>query len=164
MAIASLLIAKTPPSDPARTVDPQVRHHAVTDLSLRISTTDGEPLAAALRLPNGERTGGSKVLFAAELTLVVGGRLRIEPLRCGGWRSDMALGHTECDGGSFALARKPEAPALSLVVGRMPKSDGDGFHEGFRLDTYRDGSEVVLESAGVPSRGLKVAEIELKGR
>ena len=43
-AVANMEIAEAPPEDPTRVTPPPVRHHAITDLSLRISTTGGEPL------------------------------------------------------------------------------------------------------------------------
>ena len=159
----SLELLEAPPDDPARTVLPVERRHAITDLSLRLATANGEPLAAILALDNGARASRGAVLFTAELTFVVGGRMRLERgLKCGAWMSDIALCRTDCDGGAFALIRKPEVPALSMAVGRMPKRDDDGYNAGFKVDACRDEAEVTLETAIVPRKGVKVAEIELR--
>lgn len=163
-AVASLEIAEAPPADPARTPKRVERRHAITDLSLRLATINGEPLATILALPDGERATRRATLFTADLTLVINGRMRLERgLKCGAWLSDISLCRTDCDGGAFALVRQPEVPSLSLAVGRMPKDGEDEeFNEGFKLDACRDESEVMLETTVVPRRTVKVAEIKLK--
>ena len=161
--LASLEVLEAPPDDPARTLRLVERRYAITDLSLRLTTANGEPLSAILALDNGARASRGSVLFTVELTFVVGGRLRLERgLRCGAWLSDIALCRTDCNGGAFALIRKPEIPALFMAVGRMPKRDDDGYDAGFKLNACRDEAEVTLETAIVPRKGLKVAEIELR--
>lgn len=163
-AVVSLEIAEAPPADPARTPKRVERRHAITDLSLRLATINGEPLATILALPDGERATRRATLFTADLTLVINGRMRLERgLKCGAWLSDISLCRTDCDGGAFALVRQPEVPSLSLAVGRMPKAGEDEeFNEGFQLDACRDEAEVTLETTVVPRRTAKVAEIKLK--
>ena len=85
-----------------------------------------------LALQNGARTG--RVLFVAELVLVANGRLHVEQrLSCSAWLQDIALCKNDCGEGALALVRKTETPSLSMVIGRTPRSDGEGFHQGLRL-------------------------------
>ena len=162
-AAGVLDLVEAPPGDPTTAIGPpRERRHPVTDLSLRLETTNGEAMTAALGLPNGEQTGRGRVLMTADLMVVTGGRIRYERrIKCGGWLNDIALCRTECDGSAFALVRKPEVPQLFLLVGRLLNANGDDA-EGFRLDSCREEAEGAWETSVRPRRGAKVAEIELK--
>ena len=157
-----LEIAEYPPEDPARSVvAPPERRRAVTDLSLRLSTAGNEPLAEMLALQNGARTG--RVLFVAELVLVANGRLHVEQrLSCGAWLQDIAICKTDCGEGALALVRKTETPSLSLVIGRTPRSDGEGFHRGLRLGACSTDAETAPAATLVPMRNVKIAQIALR--
>ena len=162
-ATGALDLVEAPPGDPTTAIGPpKERRHAITDLSLRLESTTGEAMTAALGLANGERTGRGRVLMTADLMVVSGGKIRYERrMKCGGWLNDIALCRTECDGSAFALVRKPERPQLFLVVGRLPNANGDEA-EGVRLDSCREEAEGAWETSVRARRGTKVIEIELK--
>ena len=162
-AASALDIVDAPPGDPSLAIGPvKERRHPVTDLSLRLETVDGAAMTSALGLPDGERTGRGRVLMTGDLLIVTGGKIRYERrIKCGGWLTDIALCRTECDGSAFAIVRKPEVPALFMVIGRLPNANDDDV-EGFRLGSCREEPEGAWETSIRPRRGTKVAEIELK--
>ena len=157
-----LEIAEIPIYNPARSpVAPPQRRRAVTDLSLRLSTAGNEPLADVLALPNGARAG--RVLFLAELSLVSNGRLLVEQrLNCGAWLQNIALCKNTCGEGALVLVRNPETPGLTMAIGRTPRRDGEGFHEGLRLGVCSADTDATPATTLVPMRNVKVAEIGLR--
>lgn len=136
----------------------------VSDLVVRLKPWGEGTLAAALNQLGTERPAGERGLFAAELLIAAGGRIQIEErAACGPWTGDTALCRTECDGGAFALVRRPAqgAWAYSLRVGKVAAIADGGFGELVRLGACTD--EIV--AGGLAARaGSAAAEIELDRR
>lgn len=134
------------------------RRLVVSDLVVRLQAADGGGLARALGQPDIAPGARGPVLLYAEILVVAGGRLVIEPrARCGPWVGGASLCRTECDGGSFALIRQrgPRGAGLSLRLGRT-----DAAEEGVvRLGACEDaaGGDYGL----APRLGLGTAEVEL---
>lgn len=136
----------------------------VSDLVVRLKPWGDGSLAAALDQLGSERSTGERGLFAAELIIAAGGRIQIEErAACGPFKGDTALCRTECDGGAFALVRRPAQGAwtYALRLGKVGAIADGGFGEVVRLGACTD--EVVAGGLAVRS-GSATAEIVLDRR
>lgn len=99
--------------DPARA---RPSRRAVSDILLILGSDDGN-VDNALGLMNG--VPGTARLFRARIAAVLGGRIHSQTAVCGGWQQDVSTCRVACDGGVFALSRKPGAEATyALVLGK----------------------------------------------
>ena len=131
---------------------------------MRLKPWGESSLAAALNQLGSERPNGEQGLFAAELIIAAGGRIQIEErAACGPFTGDTALCRTECDGGAFALVRRPAQGSwtYSMRLGKVGAIADGGFGELVRLGACTD--EVV--AGGLAARaGSAAAEFELDRR
>jgi hypothetical protein len=131
----------------------------VSDLVVRLRPDGEGRLASVLALADGERAGRGRVLFTAELLVVVAGRLLIEErAACGAWSAGTSICRSECDGGAFAILRTGGARALSLRL-RLGEVD-PAEPPGVRLGACREGD--ADEATLAPRRGERHVEIGLR--
>ncbi|MDX2309609.1 MAG: hypothetical protein NW216_15325 [Hyphomicrobium sp.] len=110
----------------------QPARQPVSDLLVQFIAVNGA--AAALESDLDTQTERRRAHFEARLMVVSGGRLHAAAgARCRSWQDDVAFCEVECDGGGFALRRRPGMGAehLELLVGGNGAADlGEGWGEG----------------------------------